>query len=78
MNQSQDSKIHFMTPTAKAKNSELQTALPAARENEKRWWEMHEEDLTDRASQEQWAATAKLRRLEVERLEALLGETERE
>jgi hypothetical protein len=27
---------------------------------------------------EQWAATAKLRRLEVERLEALMGETERE
>jgi len=39
---------------------------------------MHEEDLTDRDSEEQWAATAKLRRLEVERLEALLGETERQ
>ena len=39
---------------------------------------MHEEDLTDRDSQEQWAATAKLRRLELERPEALLGETERE
>jgi hypothetical protein len=67
-----------MTPTAKAKNSELQTALRAARENERRWGEMHEEDLPDRDSDEQWAATAKLRRLEVERLEALLGETERE
>ena len=78
MNQSQDSKIHFMTPAAKAKNSELQTALRAARENERRWQEMHEEDLTDRDSEEQWAATAKLRRLEVERLEALMGETERE
>ena len=78
MNQSQDSKIHFMTPAAKAKNSELQTALRAARENERRWQEMHEEDLTDRDSEEQWAATAKLRRLEVERLEALLGETERQ
>ena len=78
MNQSQDSNIHFMTPAAKAKNSELQTALRAARENERRWQEMHEEDLTDRDSEEQWAATAKLRRLEVERLEALLGETERE
>ena len=78
MNQSQDSKIHFMTPAAKAKNSELQTALRAARENERRWQEMHEEDLTDKDSEEQWAATAKLRRIEVERLEALLGETERE
>lgn len=77
MNQSQDSKIHFMPPAANAKNSELQTALRAARENERRWREMHEEYLTDRDSEEQWAATAKLRRLEVERLEALLGETER-
>ena len=77
MNQSHDSKIHFMTPAANAKNSELQTALRAARENERRWREMHEECLTDRDSEEQWAATAKLRRLEVERLEALLGETER-
>ena len=77
MHPSKDSKSHVMTPTAKAKNSELQTALRAARENERRWREMHEEYLTDRDSEEQWAATAKLRRLEVERLEALLGETER-
>jgi hypothetical protein len=67
-----------MTPAAKAKNSELKIALRAARENERRWREMHEEDLTDKDSEEQWAATAKLRRIEVERLEALLGETERE
>ena len=66
-----------MSPTAKAKKSELQTALRAARENEGRWREMHDEYLTDQDSEEQWAATAKLRRLEVERLEALLGETER-
>jgi len=78
LNQSQDSKINVMTPAAKAKNSELKTALRAARENERRWREMHEEDLTDKDSEEQWAATAKLRRIEVERLEALLGETERE
>jgi len=78
LNQSHDSKIHFMTPAANAKNSELQTALRAARENERRWREMHEEYLTDRDSEEQWTATAKLRRLEVERLEALMGETERE
>jgi hypothetical protein len=78
LDQSHNSKIHFMTPAANAKNSELQTALRAARENERRWREMHEEYLTDMDSEEQWAATAKLRRLEVERLEALLGETERE
>jgi hypothetical protein len=78
LDQSYNSKIHFMTPAANAKNSELQTALRAARENERRWREMHEEYLTDMDSEEQWAATAKLRRLEVERLEALLGETERE
>ena len=78
MNQSQDSKINVMTPAANAKNSELKIALRAARENERRWREMHEEDLTDKDSEEQWAATAKLRRIEVERLEALLGETERE
>ena len=77
MNQSHDRKINFMTPAAKAENSELQTALRAARENERRWREMHEEYLTDRDSEEQWAATAKLRWLEVERLEALLDETER-
>jgi hypothetical protein len=67
-----------MSPTAKAKKSELQTALRGARENERRWREMHDEYLTDQDSEEQWAATAKLRKLEVERLEALLGETERE
>jgi hypothetical protein len=67
-----------MSPTAKAKKSELQTALRAARENERRWREMHDEYLTDQDSEEQWAATAKLRQLEVERLEALLGESERE
>jgi len=78
LNQSQDSKINVMTPAANAKNSELKIALRAARENERRWREMHEEDLTDKDSEEQWAATAKLRRIEVERLEALLGETERE
>ena len=67
-----------MTPSAKPHDAALQSALRAARENERRWREMHEEYLTDRDSEEQWAATAKLRRLEVERLEALLGETERE
>ena len=66
-----------MTPAQEAKNSALQSALRTARENERRWLEMHEEYLTDRDSEEQWAATAKLRRLEVERLEALLAASER-
>jgi hypothetical protein len=67
-----------MTPAQEAKNLALQSALRAARENERRWREMQEEYLTDRDSEEQWAATAKLRRLEFERLEECLAEAERE
>lgn len=54
----------------------LQSALRAARENEGRWLAMHAEYATDSESQVQWASTARLRRLEVERLEAILKETE--
>jgi len=57
--------------------SELYSALQAARANENRWLEMHAEYATDSESMEQWAATAKLRRLEVERIEALLPEQKR-
>jgi len=39
---------------------------------------MHAEYTFDNDSMEQWAATARLRRLEVERLEAMLAESERE
>ena len=54
----------------------LQIALRAARENEARWMEMSPE-LSDHGERmEQWASTAKLRRLEVERLETLLAEVE--
>jgi hypothetical protein len=66
-----------MTPTAKPQNVALRSALRAARENEKRWREMQSELSTDSDSMEQWAATAKLRRLEVERLEAILAAAER-
>ena len=58
-------------------DSELQSALRAARENERRWLEMLDEYATDSESQEQWAKPAKLRRLEVERLEAAVAESEK-
>lgn len=54
----------------------LQIALRAARENEARWMEMSPELSDDGERMEQWASTAKLRRLEVERLETLLAEVE--
>jgi hypothetical protein len=57
-------------------DSRLQNALRVARENESRWLEMHAEYATDSESQEQWANTARLRRLEVERLETILREAE--
>ena len=66
-----------MTPSAKPQNAALHSALRAARENEKRWREMQAECSTDSESMEQWAATAKLRRLEVERLESALAEASR-
>jgi hypothetical protein len=51
----------------------LQSALRAARENENRWVGMSPEFSTDSERMEQWTSTAKLRRLEVERIEALLA-----
>jgi hypothetical protein len=51
----------------------LQSALKAARENENRWMEISADFSTDAERMEQWSSTAKLRRLEVERLEALLA-----
>ena len=51
----------------------LQSALRAARENENRWIEMSLEFSSDSERMEQWASTAKLRRHEVERIEALLA-----
>ena len=52
----------------------LQAALKAARENENRWMEISAEFSTDAERMEQWSSTAKLRRLEVERIEALLAD----
>ena len=55
----------------------LRAALKAARENENRWMEISAEFSTDAERMEQWTSTARLRRLEVERIEALLaGATE--
>jgi len=54
----------------------LQVALRAARENEARWMEMSPEICADSDRMEQWASTAKLRRLEIERIETLLAEVE--
>jgi len=52
----------------------LQAALKAAHENENRWMEISAEFSTDSERMEQWSSTAKLRRLEVERIEALLAD----
>jgi hypothetical protein len=54
----------------------LQIALRAARENEARWMGMSPEVSADSDRMEQWASTAKLRRIEVERIETLLAEVE--
>lgn len=66
----------MMADSREQHDFELQSALRAARENENRWLEMHDEYATDSETMEQWANTAKLRWLEVERIEALLAEAE--
>ena len=77
LDQSPRVKFTTMTPSAKPQNAALQSALRAARENEKRWREMQAECSTDHEAIEHWSATARLRRLEVERLEAILAGSER-
>jgi hypothetical protein len=54
-------------------NEALQAALRVARENENRWMEISAEFSTDAERMEQWTSTARLRRLEVERIEAHLA-----
>jgi hypothetical protein len=51
----------------------LQATLRIAHENENRWMEISAELSTDAERMEQWSSTAKLRRLEVERIKALLA-----
>jgi hypothetical protein len=67
----------MMTSSRKESNAELHSALRAARENEKRWLGMNAEYATDSEAIEQWANTARLRCLEVERIEALLAQAEK-
>jgi hypothetical protein len=52
----------------------LRLTLRAARDNEARWREMSPESTADIERIEQWASIAKLRRVEVERIEMLLAE----
>ena len=66
-----------MNSSRDQQNEALQAALRVARENENRWMEISAEFSTDPDRMEQWSSTAKLRRLEIERIEALLaGATE--
>jgi len=53
----------------------FQATLRVARENENRWMEISPDFSADAERMEQWSSTAKLRRFEVERLEALLAGT---
>ena len=68
--------MNMMTLPKETNADTLQIALRAARENEARWMEMSPEISADSDRLEQWASTAKLRRLEIERIETLLGEVE--
>ena len=68
--------LTMMTLPEEKSADALQIALRAARENEARWMEMSPEISADCDRMEQWASTAKLRRLEIERIETLLAEVE--
>jgi hypothetical protein len=68
--------LNMMTLTKETSADALQSALRAARENEARWMEMSPEISADNERMEQWASTAKLRRLEIARIETLLAEVE--
>ena len=68
--------MSMMTLPKEKSADALQVALRAARENEARWMEMSPEISADSDRMEQWASTAKLRRLEIERIETLLAEVE--
>ena len=62
-----------MNPSKDQQIETLQAALKAARENESRWMEISADFSIDPERMEQWSSTAKLRRLEVDRIEALLA-----
>ena len=58
--------------TVENREEALQSALNAARENENRWMKMSAELCTD-SDRTEWVGVARLRRLEVERIEALIA-----
>jgi hypothetical protein len=68
--------LSMMTLPQKRSADALQIDLQTARQNEARWMEMSPEISADCDRMEQWASTAKLRRLEIERIESLLAEAE--
>jgi len=68
--------LSMMTLQKEKSADALQISLRAARGNEARWMEMSPDISADSDRMEQWASTAKLRRLEVERIETLLAEVE--
>ena len=62
-----------MNPPVDQSTEALESALRAALENERRWMEVCPGFSPDGDQMEQWTSTAKLRRLEVERIETLLA-----
>ena|ERR1035437_3880078 len=65
--------LYLMDIPSEQSAGALQSALRAARENENRWVGMSPEFSSDSERMERWTSTAKLRRHEVERIEALLA-----
>lgn len=64
-----------MTTSLESYVDGLRSALRAARENAERWMEMSPESPRDGDPAEHWISIARLRRLEVGRLEMLLAQT---
>jgi hypothetical protein len=62
-----------MNPPSGQSTEALESALRAALENERRWIEVCPGFSSDSEQLAQWTSTAKLRRLEVERIETLLA-----
>jgi len=63
-----------MTLLGEKQRDQLRAVLLIARENERRWIELCPEDSADGERMAQWTTIAKLRRAEVERIEAVLAE----
>lgn len=63
-----------MTTELEGRDHALRSALGVAQKNEDRWIGLSPEICVGSEGAEQWAGTAKLRRLEVQRIEALLAD----